>query len=579
MLFLNGRGDDDADDELDSNSMRDMHDLLHNNRTTLDLARLGLEDMVPKYPALAPGDMDSRASLIGSDASLFGGRDSILTNTEFVFDEVLFGSRAYRHTVARVSAKNNTPGARSNYPNLATVHESGTEERTGSANTPSVVTSDVHEAVLMKLRGAEERIRILEERMQHQGATTPRPQEAAQNQPHIVLESEGKLSRPQGSIDNVITDMPREGARMPGHSTRTKSSVISPQLMAAEPANYARPSPPRVPKGIQPVVDQGRQWLEPEATDSWTESKLRGDAGALTAANQSSTTTLEPPAVAILPIFPSPRDVINARTEQLTHPVVADRTGDLSGELVSLKAIQRAKPYQTSPFFAGSKSVRVRLAFSRGIKISRHEERPLPGDTSTALANNAFLDDPNPTTSLVKGELQQVQDAGATGQKKDPASVDERSGNEAPKVQLSLNKAPNTLGARRKENRLPKRDQDGNVLRPERAPTLEGQVRETDSVSAVTGTTGSVLSAEGISVPVSKSGNPMKKPPQIHSSRLCQLRVEEEARSSKPEKGKGQVEKTMAGRKKRRLEKGEQRRLLMETWIQSILTAEKKGGR
>ncbi|KAK0709326.1 hypothetical protein B0T26DRAFT_612365, partial [Lasiosphaeria miniovina] len=170
---------------LSFNSMREMHDLLHKNRTTLDIARLGLEDMVAKYLAFAPGDMDSRASVIGSDDGLVGDRDSVLSNTRFVFDEVLFGSKAYRHTVARVLAKKNSKPGASNSPNLATVREGGTDirsmksERTASPNTPSVATSDVHEAVLMKLWEAEERIRALEEQMQHKASATPGRQEAA----------------------------------------------------------------------------------------------------------------------------------------------------------------------------------------------------------------------------------------------------------------------------------------------------------------------------------------------------------------------------------------------------------------
>jgi len=52
--------------------MREMHDLLHMHRDTLDMARLGLEHMVPGYPAYTSKDLDSTASEIGSDVGIVG---------------------------------------------------------------------------------------------------------------------------------------------------------------------------------------------------------------------------------------------------------------------------------------------------------------------------------------------------------------------------------------------------------------------------------------------------------------------------------------------------------------------------
>ncbi len=82
-----------------------MQELMQQNMATLDLARLGLDDMVPSYPAYTADDWDTGASAVASDASVLGDRESVLSNTRFAFDTICFDSKAYRHTVARVSAK------------------------------------------------------------------------------------------------------------------------------------------------------------------------------------------------------------------------------------------------------------------------------------------------------------------------------------------------------------------------------------------------------------------------------------------------------------------------------------------
>ena len=228
--------------------MREIHDFLHNNRATLDIARLGLEDMVPVYPAIEPREMDTTASVISSNDCLFGERDSIFSDTRFPFDDLLFGSKAYRSVVARVSAKKRTHGARSDSPDLPLVSESAMDitstkqEVTASRNLPPVVTSDVHEAVLARLREAEERIRFLEERMKFQDMTATRPQKGAPTQPR--LEPAIQQGLPQDSADNIVADTPTKMLR-PAY---IGSSFISSRLMATEDAAYSHPRSPGIRK-------------------------------------------------------------------------------------------------------------------------------------------------------------------------------------------------------------------------------------------------------------------------------------------------------------------------------------------
>ncbi|SPQ24371.1 9e23051e-1790-4241-84b5-8628ab20d573 [Thermothielavioides terrestris] len=90
---------------LNLRSVLDLQVLLHQNQSTLDLARLGLDDMVPSYPAIKGHGLDSVASELCSNASLLGDRESLLSDTRFAFDGICFGSKAYAHAVARVTAE------------------------------------------------------------------------------------------------------------------------------------------------------------------------------------------------------------------------------------------------------------------------------------------------------------------------------------------------------------------------------------------------------------------------------------------------------------------------------------------
>ncbi|KAK5653505.1 hypothetical protein OQA88_8764 [Cercophora sp. LCS_1] len=332
---------------LGLNSMREMHDLLHNNRTTLDIARLGLEDMVPKYPAYAPRDIDSRASVIGSDDGLLGDRESVLSNTRFVFDEVLFGSNAYRHTVARVSAKKNGGhGVRSNPPDLPTVPEGRMElkkaisERTSTPNTPSVVSSDVHEAILMKLREAEERIRALEEQMQNQGAATPGPQEAVADQLHI--DSGGQPKRKQPSAEKIVE---RKPLVVPIPPAGTKPSVVSSPFITMEDAEYAPPRPPKVPNEDQDVADEEREWAERAAKAIWGTSSPRQNAEPSTEGQLPTAPALP---LATWPDIYTTRETLGGLASQRPRrvPVRTENVGRESGLLEATPLLEHADPAQ-----------------------------------------------------------------------------------------------------------------------------------------------------------------------------------------------------------------------------------------
>lgn len=157
-----------------------MQVLLQQNRATLDIARLGLEAMVPSYPSYKDKDFDTVASEIASDDSVLGDRDSVISDTRFPFDEICFGSKAYQRAVARVSSK--TVKTEVSMPardtHLASVAEADAEtESQASGETaaaaapaaPAAVESAIHEAVCLKLQEAEARIQALEERIR-QGA-------------------------------------------------------------------------------------------------------------------------------------------------------------------------------------------------------------------------------------------------------------------------------------------------------------------------------------------------------------------------------------------------------------------------
>lgn len=177
-------------------SVQEMQDLLHRNRGILDIDRLGLHDMVPSYPAYTSRELDSVASEIGSEDSLLGDRESTVSNTQFSFDDILFSSKAYRQSVARSSAKKSTQQKKKLAacppvsPTLPSIMEAVTEVDKSETFTRSGVTSEEHEAVVLKLREAEARIRTLQKQL---GRPVPHPanrQPASPGQPSTGLDEE-----------------------------------------------------------------------------------------------------------------------------------------------------------------------------------------------------------------------------------------------------------------------------------------------------------------------------------------------------------------------------------------------------
>jgi hypothetical protein len=177
-----------------------MQELLQQNIKTLDIARLGLDDMVPSYPAYAAKDLDSTASGIDSGDSMLGDRESVVSNTRFIFDGICFDSKPYRHTVARVSAKKRNhhkrwdPAASSGPPPLPAARETEAEPDTAMLReTPTPVhlvsvPAEEHEAVLMKLREAEALIRTLQGRTQQPGTVSsdnPTVADPSQHPPRV----------------------------------------------------------------------------------------------------------------------------------------------------------------------------------------------------------------------------------------------------------------------------------------------------------------------------------------------------------------------------------------------------------
>lgn len=156
-----------------------MQNLLQQNRATLDIARQGLEDMVPSYPAYKDEVLESVASELASDDSVLGDRDSVISHTRFPFDDICFGTKAYQRAVARVSSKKaHQPKKKGSMPDrdsyLPSAGDSETETESepssekATITAPAVVESAVHEAVCLRLQEAEARIRALEAKIQQE---------------------------------------------------------------------------------------------------------------------------------------------------------------------------------------------------------------------------------------------------------------------------------------------------------------------------------------------------------------------------------------------------------------------------
>ncbi|KAH6637309.1 hypothetical protein F5144DRAFT_620328 [Chaetomium tenue] len=191
---------------LSLHSVQEMQELLQQNMRTLDIARLGLDDMVHSYPAYTAKDLDSTASGIDSGNSMLGDRDSVVSNTRFNFDDICFDSKPYRHTVARVAAKNRShykrrdADALSSPPLLLATRETEAEAGTTTHEVPTPihltgVPPEEHQAVLMKLREAEALIRTLQGRTKQPG-TMPRENPAVADPSQHPLRVEDNVHEP-----------------------------------------------------------------------------------------------------------------------------------------------------------------------------------------------------------------------------------------------------------------------------------------------------------------------------------------------------------------------------------------------
>ena len=178
-----------------------MQELLQQNVATLDLARFGLDNMVHSYPGYVAGERGSMVSAIGSEDGALGDRDSVVSDTRFAFDTICFDTKAYRHTVVRVSAKEKLKRSErrvapspSDTAALLPIKEAEaeTDSESSGETSPTVpstgVSNEEHEAVIMKLREAEALIRTLQERLQQPTALTEDQQADASSQPSGSME-------------------------------------------------------------------------------------------------------------------------------------------------------------------------------------------------------------------------------------------------------------------------------------------------------------------------------------------------------------------------------------------------------
>ena len=228
-------------------SVQEMQVLLQQNVATLDLARFGLDNMVQSYPGYVAGERGSTVSAIGSEDGVLGDRDSVLSDTRFAFDTICFDSKAYRHTVARVSAKKKLkrPKRRaapspSDTAALLPIKEAEAEtdnKSSGETSTPAPATgvsNEEHEAVIMKLQEAEALIRTLQERLQQPTALTEDQQPDDPSQPPGSVEGK-KTAEPAKSTaaptggtgaaepDGEASDSSRDSY----HTTRYEESPIT----------------------------------------------------------------------------------------------------------------------------------------------------------------------------------------------------------------------------------------------------------------------------------------------------------------------------------------------------------------
>jgi hypothetical protein len=239
--------------------VQELQDLLQQNMRTLDAARLALDDMVHSYPAYASKELDTVASAIGSEDSVLGDRDSVVSSTRFAFDDICFTSKPYRQTVARVlgkKASKKTSGKASVSvpvpPDLPSVKEaeavtaSEPRDRTANPVPPTGVSAEEYEAVVAKLREAEALIQQLQERMRQSapfkaketeqpatlpaGERVPLAEDAGEEAPEPAAKSDGKGP----SIPKVSYAVPDDEASTTIISGNTKVSRPSQKSLLIE---------------------------------------------------------------------------------------------------------------------------------------------------------------------------------------------------------------------------------------------------------------------------------------------------------------------------------------------------------
>ncbi|KAK4150129.1 hypothetical protein C8A00DRAFT_37263 [Chaetomidium leptoderma] len=225
---------------LSLHSVQEMQELLQQNMRTLDIARSGLDHMVPSYPAYTPKELDSRASVIGSEDSVLGGRDSVISNTRFVFDDICFDSKPYRHAVARASAKKpkqqrrKAVAAPPDLPLLPALEETEAEAESklpGEAPAPTSpmgVTAEEHEAVVMKLREAEALIQALQGRVRvKKRRKASRPMKGLQTNPLPEKETVQDGPKQAAQLDGKASNATDQPSAVPDRAFATAKSSPS----------------------------------------------------------------------------------------------------------------------------------------------------------------------------------------------------------------------------------------------------------------------------------------------------------------------------------------------------------------
>ncbi|KAB5583386.1 hypothetical protein GE09DRAFT_300192 [Coniochaeta sp. 2T2.1] len=246
---------------LSLRSVQEMQDLVRQNQATLDIARLGLEDMIPSYPAYTEKDLDSFFSQIGFDSSVLGDRDSTISHTRFPFDNICFNSRAYRRAVTKKRAhqlpsKTSVPGLQNRLPGVAEQNaetKSQSSNRTAAPNLPTAIYQAVHEATCLKLKEAEARIRYLEEQMEFNISIRFR---ALQQQQFLMAFRETMRTPRHSSI---------HGAQVPNETSSTPPGSFPDESLPSAGSN----------KTVTKPGNSSRMYAEETAAGSWERERGR----------------------------------------------------------------------------------------------------------------------------------------------------------------------------------------------------------------------------------------------------------------------------------------------------------------